>query len=154
MTNFEPQVVETAHTPTAGVRRVVPASEIASFFDFAYTAVVQAIEEQGASIIGPAFARYFSVPTETFDLEAGFPTNTAIASSADVNADWLPAGRAARAVHLGSYDGLAEAWQQLDSWIEAQGLTRTGPMWEVYVTMPTPDADPANMRTDLYVSVE
>ncbi len=155
MTEIQTQVVATDHTPTAGIRRVVPASEISSFFDFAYTTVVQAIQDQGASIVGPAYARYFSVPGETFDLEAGFPISisTPIAPTADIVVDSLPAGRAARAVHFGSYDALAESWQKLDAWIQAQGLNRTGPMWEVYVTMPTPDANPEDMRTDLFVSV-
>jgi len=148
------QFVQTQHTPTAGMRRIVPAKDISSFFDMAYTAVVQEIQKQGGSIAGPAYARYFSIPGETFDLEAGFPTVQAITATADLVVDALPAGRAARAVHFGSYDGLPEAWQQLDSWIQQRGLTRTGPMWEVYVTMPTPDADPADMRTDLFVSVE
>ncbi|MDO9485916.1 MAG: GyrI-like domain-containing protein [Actinomycetota bacterium] len=154
MTEFATQVVQTTQTHTAGIRRVVPAHDIASFFDYAYTAVVEEIQAQGASIIGPGFARYFSVPAETFDLEAGFPTDTSVTSTDEVIADVLPAGRAARAVHLGSYDGLALAWMQLDSWIEEQGLTRTGPMWEVYVTMPTPDANPDDMRTDLFIAVE
>ncbi len=139
--------------PTAGIRRVVPASEITSFFDFAYTQAAEAIQEQGASITGPAFARYFSVPAETFDLEAGFPTNTPIEAKGEVKVDSLPAGRAARAVHLGSYDGLAAAWEQLYSWVHDHGLTPTGATWEIYVTMPTPDADAAGMRTDLFVSV-
>lgn len=153
MTDFQTQVVETAYTPTAGIRREVPAGQISSFFDYAYTAVVQAIEASGALIAGAAFARYFAVPSETFDLEAGFPISAPITSSGEIVADALPAGRAARAVHFGPYDQLPTAWQQLDSWITEQGLTRTGAMWEVYVTMPTPDADPADMRTDLFVSV-
>ncbi|MDO8733223.1 MAG: hypothetical protein Q7L55_11760 [Actinomycetota bacterium] len=41
---------------------------------------MQEIQEQGASIAGPASARYFSVPAKTFDLEAGFPTGIAIES--------------------------------------------------------------------------
>ena len=154
MAEIQTETVETALTPTAGIRRVVPADEISTFFDFAYTAVVQAIQEQGASIAGPAFARYFSIPSTTFDLEAGFPTDVPIKGEGDVVADWLPAGRAARAVHFGPYDRLPETWDHLHSWIKEHGYQPTGPIWEVYVTMPTPGADPADMRTDIFISVE
>ena len=43
-------------------------------------------------------------------------------------------GRARR--HVGGYDNLGDSWCALA-------------MWEVYVTEPIPDADPATLRTDL-----
>ena len=39
------------------------------------------------------------------------------------------------------------------AWVDEQGLTPAGPMWEVYVTDPTPEMDPASLRTDLFVLV-
>ena len=154
MNQIQTQIVQTNATPTAGIRRVVAATDIAAFFDHAYTAVVQAVQQQGGVITGPAFARYFSVPSDTFDLEAGFPTEAALNATGELVIDSLPAGLAARAVHLGSYDRLPQAWQELDAWIQEQGLVRSGPMWEVYVTMPTPEGNPEDMRTDVFVAVQ
>ena len=153
MADTEIELVQTTLMPTAGFRRKVPAAEISSFFDFAYAFVAQAIQEQGAAIAGPAFARYFSIPTDTFDLEAGFPTDRPMTAHGELTVDWLPAGSAARAVHIGSYDRLPETWEQLHTWIHEHGLKPSGPMWEAYVTMPTPDGDPADMRTDIFISV-
>ena len=58
-------------------------------------------------------------------------------------------GRVARTVHAGGYDGLGEAWGSLIGWAAEQGLAPTGEMWEVYLTEPTPDGDPADNRTEL-----
>ena len=52
-------------------------------------------------------------------------------------------------VHAGSFDGLSEAWQRLGAWIGGQGLTPANDYWEVYVTEPSPDMDPADLRTEL-----
>jgi effector-binding domain-containing protein len=72
------------------------------------------------------------------------------ASGGEVVASSLPGGDVARLSHLGSYDRLSESWGRLGTWIGEQGR-RPGPrFWEVYVTEPTPEADPASMRTDLY----
>jgi effector-binding domain-containing protein len=55
----------------------------------------------------------------------------------------------ARVVHAGSFDGLSEAWQRLGAWIGEQGLEPSDDYWEVYLTEPSPDMDPADLRTEL-----
>jgi effector-binding domain-containing protein len=52
-------------------------------------------------------------------------------------------------VHVGAFDGLGESWGRLGEWIGAQGLIPGADMWEVYVTEPSPDMDPADLRTEL-----
>ena len=61
----------------------------------------------------------------------------------------LPAGRAARLVHHGSYDELGSSWERLARWMRDQRLEPAAFFWEVYVTEPSPDMDPADLRTEL-----
>jgi effector-binding domain-containing protein len=60
----------------------------------------------------------------------------------------------ARLVHQGGYDQLGAAWDRLRSWIDGQGLTPGRELWEVYVTEPSPDIDPATLRTELNWTIE
>jgi effector-binding domain-containing protein len=60
----------------------------------------------------------------------------------------------ARLVHAGGYDQLGEAWGRLGAWIAGQGLTPGADLWEVYVTGPSPDTDPADLRTELFWAVQ
>ena len=61
----------------------------------------------------------------------------------------LPAGRVARTIYHGPYEGLGDAWGEFMSWIEAEGLS-TGPtLWESYLTDPSSVPDPANYQTEL-----
>ena len=66
----------------------------------------------------------------------------------------LPAGRVAVVSHLGGFDGLGRAWGRLLGEIQGRGLSAGTPFWESYVTEPSPDMDPATLRTDLYCPVE
>ena len=52
-------------------------------------------------------------------------------------------------VHLGSYDKLVASWERLGAWMGEQGLTPGPLLWEVYVTEPSPDMDPADLRSEL-----
>lgn len=147
----DPEIVMHAAQPTAVVRGSVGMDQITAFYDSAYGAVAQALAQQGAEPAGAAFGFYLSIPTETFELEAGFPTAAPITSSGEVVASELPAGEVARAVHMGGYDSLGDSWDALMGWVTEQGRVPEGRMWEVYVTEPSPEMDPATLRTELYL---
>lgn len=66
----------------------------------------------------------------------------------------LPGGRVAVLTHLGPYETLPSAWNQLMQFLDERGLRPGSHYGEVYVTEPTPTADPATMRTDIFVSLE
>ena len=146
-----PEIVTHTPQPTAAVRGSVAAEGIAAFYDSAYGKVAQALGRQGVQPAGAAFGYYLSPPTERFDLEAGFPTATPISGDGDVVASELPGGEVARAIHAGGYESLGDSWGDLMAWTAEQGRTPEGRMWEVYLTEPTPETDPATLRTELYL---
>lgn len=151
MTLQDPEIITHAAQATAVVRGSVGADEIAAFYDSAYSAVVQALRRQGVAPAGAALGYYLSIPTERFELEAGFPTAAPITDDGDVLASELPGGEVAHAVHAGGFESLGDSWGALMQWVGEQGRTADGRMWEVYVTEPSPETDPATLRTELYV---
>ena len=144
-----PDLVTVRPTTTAVVRGTVSVEEITDFFDRSFSVVAEALAAQGVSPTGPAFALYRGLPAEILDLEVGFPTGRAIEADGSVEVGELPGGQVARMVHAGSFDGLSEAWQRLGSWIAEQSLTPAESVWEVYLTEPSPEVDPAELRTEL-----
>lgn len=148
-TTEQPQLITATPTTTAVVRAVVPMTELAAFYDRAFGTLPQAVSAQGVTIAGPAFGLYRGIPGETADLEAGFPTDRPVQTDGEVTASGLPGGPVARTVHAGSFDELRQAWQQLGEWIAEQGLRPGDTFWEVYLTEPTPDMDPRDLRTEL-----
>jgi effector-binding domain-containing protein len=146
----DPQITSHDAQPTAVVRGRVRMDELGGFYDRAYGQVAEALGRQGTHPAGAAFGYYLTRPAEVVELEAGFPTTAAVAEEGDVVASELPAGEVARGTHVGGYEGLGESWGALARWIGEQGRAPGARMWEVYVTEPSPEADPATLRTDLY----
>lgn len=146
----EPTLVTLEPVTTAVIRGEILMDRLPEFFDSSFGALGPAVQQQDAGIAGPAFALYHRMPTDSVDLEVGFPTLRAVQEAGDVRASSLPGGRVARLVHEGSFDGLVGAWQRLGGWIAEQGLQpRESGFWEVYLTEPSPDMDPADLRTEL-----
>ncbi|MTD57842.1 GyrI-like domain-containing protein [Amycolatopsis pithecellobii] len=145
----EPELVELAPVTTAVVRGVVRPAGLRNFFDTAFGALAHTLAAQGIEVRGPAFGLFRGIPGDTLDLEVGFTTAGEVRPEADVVAATLPGGPVARLVHAGSFDGLGTSWERLRDWIAAQGLTPGAERWECYVTRPTPDLDPHDLRTEL-----
>lgn len=146
-----PEVVSVQPVTTAVVRATIPSAEVTGFFDRSFGVLGEALAAQGVTPHGPAFALYRGVPDETMDLEVGYPVDRVIEPDGAAEPGELPGGRVARAVHTGSFDALGDAWQHLGEWIADQGLTPAPEelFWEVYVTEPRPDMDPADLHTEL-----
>ena len=153
-TTYEPELVEAQPATTAVIGAVIAADQLVALIDRSFPALAAVIPGQGVAIAGPAFALYHGEPGDTVDLELGFVTDRAVQPEGDVRPGSLPGGRVARLVHQGGYDGLGSSWGRLRSWIEEQGLTPGQDLWEVYVTEPSPDMDPDDLRTELNWPVE
>ncbi|WP_349826735.1 GyrI-like domain-containing protein [Brevibacterium litoralis] len=159
-TGADPRIITVAATPAAVVSGTnVPFADIAGFYDKAYPAIAEVLEHHQLTPIGPAYGLMTRMPTETMDLEVGFALDHALpvarksAGGVQVEPSSLPGGLVATTTYVGPYEGLGGAWESFMSAIPGTGHTPRMPFWEVYVTEPGPDADPATMRTDLYVSV-
>ncbi|MCQ4207425.1 GyrI-like domain-containing protein [Streptomyces longispororuber] len=145
----EPELTRLEPATTAVVRGVVPLADLRNFFDTSFGALGRTIGAQGITPLSPAFGLYRGSPGDALDLEVGFVTDREVRPEAGVVAGTLPGGRVARVTHHGSFDGLGASWERLHAWMRAQGLPTGDARWETYVTQPTPDMDPGELRTVL-----
>ncbi|MFN8125500.1 MAG: GyrI-like domain-containing protein [Candidatus Nanopelagicales bacterium] len=134
--------------PTAVIRGTVAMADLRTFFDSSFGAVVAAIQTQGLTPQGPPFARYLGMPTDTVDVEIGFPV-AGFTDTDTVVAGELPACRAVVGTHVGSYEGLHTTWQQMQAWGSQQQLAWGGSFWEIYLTDPRTVAGPEENLTRL-----
>jgi len=61
----------------------------------------------------------------------------------------IAGGPAITAEYQGGYDGLPDAWAEVEEYRAGRDLAVRGDFLEEYVTEPTPDGDPALNRTRL-----
>lgn len=99
----------------------------------------------GIKPVGPPICVYRDWDGNTMKIDIGFPVSQSDAArtSGELMAGNTPAGKAFKAVHHGSYDGLKETYEAMETHIRDAGLKATGIAWEVYVNDPqqTPEAD-------------
>ena len=154
MTHTTPELITVPAVTTAVVRDQVEPDNLRDFFDTSFSMLAETLSTQGISIAGPAFGLYRDTTDDVVDLEIGYPTESEVRPEGDVTPGSLPAGRVARVVHQGNFDGLGASWQQLRAWMDENGLTPRSMRWEVYVTEPSPDMDPDELRTELNAPVD
>lgn len=156
-----PTVADTPAVPTAVVRNTdYPMHEMPALMDGTFAHLPVALAEAGITPIGPALSLHTRMPTDTADLEVGFPVDAPLTEPITlpngfvVVASELPAGRAIGTSYVGGYEGLGDAWGGFMQAVAESGETAALPFWEMYVTEPSPEADPATMRTDLFTALE
>ena len=146
----EYHVVDLTPQPTAVVRATVPMGELPAFFARAFSAVWSLLSTQGVAVAGAPLGLYLSEPGETVELEAGFPVGGSFTPSGEVIASALPGGRVVATMHVGPYDTMHKTYDGMLSWMKSRGMTPGTTMWEVYLSDPQKEPDPAKWQTMLY----
>jgi effector-binding domain-containing protein len=140
-------LVDVDRRTVATIRRVVPQSGLGAFFAEIFPRLHGLLAAQGATPAGPPLARYYNGHRAAFDVESGIPFTGPFRPTGDVRVMELPA-RAAKLVHVGSYETLHPEYQRLEKWVGEQGLAGGVGPWEVYLSEPgTPEAE---LRTEVY----
>jgi effector-binding domain-containing protein len=139
---------------TAVVRGTVPLAALPAFLQHAFGAVMQALASHHLAPAGEPFAYYHGAPTTTVDVEAGCPVAQPWTASGDVTPSQLPGGRVAMALHIGPYETMVETYHQLTDWMASQHLAPAESMWEVYLSDPRAEPDPATWQTRIYWPVQ
>lgn len=138
MSGYEVRVEERAGRPVAVIRADVPYDDLAAFLSGAFTEVMGAVAEQGASLAGPPFGRY-TPAGRGFGVTAGFPVDRPVLARGRVVPDELPAGPVAVTLHTGPYSDVGEAYRAVMQWVPAHGMTVAGEAWESYLDGPDVD---------------
>ncbi len=149
MQTYDIQLQTRQMQPTAVISTELPVAEIGPWLASAYHILADVIAAHGTSPAGPPFARYHQLAPGRFAVEAGFPVVTAIEPDSGVRPSYLPGGPAAVTIHTGRYEEMTRAYAALASWISDHGGEPEGDPWEVYLSDPARQPDPATWRTEI-----
>lgn len=140
------ELVEVPSETVAVMHRLVRADQLPQFFGEAFARVAEVVDTAGGRVSGPPFGWYVGMPAQQVDVSAGFPVAGDI-HTPDGGVEVLerPGGRALVAVHVGSYDTLADTWATVDRFAVTAGLPLRHDAWEEYLSEPT--GDPSTWRT-------
>ena len=149
-------VEERERQPVLSIRRTVELAHLSEAQGESLRELWASIQRRGVEPAGPPFVRYHTFGETETDIEVGIPVVEAASGSGQVAAGELPGGAAVTTWHIGSHDGLDEAYARLDAWLKEHERDADGAVWEVYtwidpVLEPDPAAWPApsEWRTEL-----
>lgn len=145
----EPTITRTTEQLTAMIHLTIPRAEIQKAMGPGISEVKAAIAAQGIDAAGPWLTHHLRMDPEVFDFEICVPVRSSVTAAGRVKPGVLRAGRVARTVYHGPYEGLGAAWGEFGSWIKARGLTPAEDLWEVYIVDPEKNPDPSSWRTEL-----
>ena len=145
----QPNTLERPAQRTAVVHITCPRSEIRKVMGPGYSELMSTLASQAVAPTGRWFTHHLQTNAETFDFEIGVQVAVEVSPSGRVTPSEMPAGRFARVIYRGPYEGLPAAWGEFDLWIRANGFKADVSLWEFYVTDPAVEKDPSKYETEL-----
>lgn len=153
------EIIERPEQPYVAISADVTMEQLSGLAD-RFGEVFGWLAGHGVAPAGPPFFRYHVIDMERLlNVEAGVSVQAPVEGDDRVIAGVLPAGRYGSAIHVGPYDGLIGAVDDLLHWADSQGLewdkssADDGEHWrcrlEIYLTDPSQEPDPANWQTQL-----
>ena len=143
------EVIDVPAQTTAVIRLRIPCEECPQHFGPAVQELFAELGRQGVAPAGPVFDHHLAIPDTHFDFEIGVPTSKPVTPGGRVIASERPALRAAKAVLVGGYEQLPDAWPEFMAWIADQGIQTVTDFWQIFVKGPESGPDPATWRTEL-----
>ena len=141
-------IEEREPVPVLSIRRTVEVARLTEAQGERLQDLWSFIRRRGVQPAGPPFVRYHTFGETETDLEVGIPVRQAVLGEGEVADGALPGGTAITTWHIGSHDGLGDAYARLAAWVEEHGREADGAAWEVYTWIdpglePDPSAWPA-----------
>jgi effector-binding domain-containing protein len=141
----EVMVREREATLVVAKRTAVTLPEIGSVLGAAFGEVYGSIGSQAPA--GPPFVIYHGMPEadRPFDIEICAPVSRVVDPPPGWVVQELQAGTFVSVVHVGPYDSVGGAYENLVRWIPEHGMTIAGAPREVYLSEPA--TPPEEIRT-------
>ncbi|MBK0403036.1 SRPBCC family protein [Adhaeribacter sp. BT258] len=99
---------------------------------------------------GHPSAVYHKYDPKAIEFEAIIPVNKAGKTNGDIIAKEIKGGPVAITTHFGPHEGTYSAHMAMDKWLTDNKKALKGSPWEVYVTDPGKEKDPAKWLTEIY----
>jgi effector-binding domain-containing protein len=139
-----------------GVRKMIPISEISSFYAAQLEKAFEQVQKSGATLAGAPSGLFWSFDQETAstDMAAAIPVTENQKFGNGLRVFPVPKGHALLVEYFGAYDQSAEAHFAIDDFMQEKNLQNIPPVIEEYVTDPGQEPDTAKWLTRIIYYVE
>jgi effector-binding domain-containing protein len=118
-----------------------------------YSTLDAALKKAKVSIAGMPFCIYPEFSEESMKMICALPVAADAKTPAAYPVLKMDGGRAVKGIYRGDYNNLQAIHTEIQKYIRYKKLTESGAPWEVYVTDPMTEKDPAKWITEVYYPV-
>ncbi len=150
------EVTEVLSMPALSVKDSVYVTDIGTFLETYYPMLYMYALRNETSPTGHPYAVYHE-PWDSLGMnfiEAGITTTKQISGENEIQSVMSPGGKAVKAIYFGPYEDVSPVYRAIKQYMEVLKLEPAGNPWEVYITDPTQEPDPAKLETIVYFPVK
>ncbi len=107
-----------------------------------------------SAMIGVYYSNPQVVAPENMEWEIGFPCSAQVSPLKPLEKKLWSFELVASAIHTGPYEKTGETYIRIFEWMETNGYEQIGPVLEKYLSMPSPDIDPATLRAEIWIPIQ
>jgi effector-binding domain-containing protein len=161
----EPTIEQRDEQPYVGIRTQVSMQDFAAAIQPSFVELGDWMERNGIEHAGPRMIRYHAIDSAgNLDVEMAVPVAASVQGEGRINRGAMPAGRYAKVLYTGPYDGLYEANSALVGWAETNGIAWDN--WEGergdtfagraewYYDDPAGGSDPSRWETEVGIKLK
>jgi len=149
------EVKELEAAKVLAIKATVKSDAVGAKLGELYPRLMDCLKESGIEMTGPPYSKYYSWdPEGETEMEAGIPVSGAVECEEDIEYIELPPCKVVTCMHTGPYEEIGPVYDAIQAYITEKGMTISGAVWEVYVTDPNSEPDPAKYKTQVYFPVE
>lgn len=104
---------------------------------------------------GPMIGVYYNNPAvvnpDDLEWEIGFPIDAAVNISEPLKKKVWSITTVVSAIHRGAYEDTGKTIAKMAEWMEKKGLIQAGPVLERYLVNPTPDTNPEDLTSEIWI---
>ncbi len=157
-----------SHPPKAPQTQDIEVKEV-SPFSYVYVAhkgpfteignvigkLMQATQSRNIFPAGPMIGVYYNSPDEVrpeeLEWEIGFPISAQVNVPEPLKKKVWNITSVVSAVHKGAYEETGKTITRMLEWMQEKELIQAGPVLERYLTMPTPETRPEDLRSEIWI---
>jgi effector-binding domain-containing protein len=146
------EVINPAAQPSLTIRTRTSVQNLPQVLGQGYQEIIEHLVRQGQEPAGPPFVAYYNMDMENLDIELGLTTKSKLEGKGEIKSGVIPAGSYSTCIYTGPYPEMAQAYAQLTSWTQEQGLQPSGVVYEFYLNDPG-ETPPEDLQTQIWFAL-
>ncbi len=134
--DYKFEVSEQPARPVLSMRTVTALEKLPQELGRAYMTIDTYMDELGEKPVEAAFAGYYNMDMQNLDVEMGFVITKSLPGKGEIKAGEIPAGRQVFYLFKGPYKEMETVYNAMRRWIQENGYTPTGTVYEFYYNSP------------------